>query len=340
MIRVDRQNVTIPDQLRTDINSLGKTETEKAKEFFSKRAKERAEATILGHPTEEKKNDKKKKDGEQVSFKFKAYSGGDVKSKLKKLFHDKCGYCEIDYGGAVSDIEHFRPKGAIEHEQQTEVNTHPDGYYWLAADWENLIYSCQHCNRGETHDQIDQVMAAPRRRVSGKQNFFPLSDEKQRLQPCDPVDAEEPYRLLLDPCRDDPRLHLEFLENGTVKPRLINNSPSQKGINSIRLYGLRRQPLVERRKQRATDLMYAIAKLKGALEALSVDLNNASKRAKVLEDLSYIRTSYLAPERPFLAMCRTLFIQHVDLRKITKDLRATRGKSAVATEANEVTQLK
>lgn len=334
MIRVDRRNVSIPDQLRTDIDSPGKAETEKAKKFFQQRAEARAEASALAVPMEEEKKGKKKKDGDEESFKFTAYSGGDVKPTLKKLFHDKCGYCEIDYGGAVSDIEHFRPKGALEHEPPTDVNTHPDGYYWLGADWDNLIYSCQHCNRGETHDQSDQVMAAPRRRVSGKRNFFPLLNEKQRLQPCDPIDAEEPYRLLLDPSRDDPRLHLEFREDGFVKARLIGNRPSRKGDESIRLYGLRRVPLLERRRRCATDLMYAIAKLNDALAALRADLHNASKRAKVCEDLSYIRTSYLAPERPFLAMCRTLFIRHVDLTTIAKDLRAARGRSAVATEAN------
>jgi uncharacterized protein (TIGR02646 family) len=332
MIRVDRRNVSIPDQLRTGNNSPGDTETEKAKKFFQQRAKARAKAAALAVPTEEEKKSKKKKDGDRESFKFKAYSGGDVKSTLKKLFHDKCGYCEIDYGGAVSDIEHFRPKGALEHEPPIEVNTHPDGYYWLGADWNNLIYSCQHCNRGETHDHSDQVMAAPSSRVSGKRNFFPLSDETQRLQPCDPVDAEEPYRLLLDPCRDAPGLHLEFLEDGLVKPRLIGERPSRKGSESIRLYGLRRLPLFERRSRRATDLMYTIAKLNDALAALRADLHNASKRAKVCEDLSYIRTSYLAPERPFLAMCRTLFIRHVDLTTIAEDLRAARGKSAVAAE--------
>jgi len=328
MIRVNRLNVFIPDRLRTDIKSLGKTETEEAKEFFQKRAEARAKAAALVLPMGEEKKGKKKKDETEVSFKFKAYSGGNVKLTLKKLFHDKCGYCEIDYGGAVSDIEHFRPKGALEHELPTEVNTHSDGYYWLGADWDNLIYSCQHCNRGETHDLIDQVMAAPRRRVSGKCNFFPLSDETQRLKPCDPVDAEEPYRLLLDPCRDDPRLHLEFQEDGFVKPRLIDDRPSKIGSASIRLYGLRRLPLLERRRDRATNLMYAIAKLNDALAALRGDLHNASKRAKVCKDLSYIRTSYLAPERPFLAMCRTLFIRHVNLKSIAKDLSAKHDAAA------------
>lgn len=325
MIKVDRRNVSIPHQLRLDIDSPGKTETVEARNFFQQRAEARAKAAALALPIHEKNKDKKRKDGNEASFKFKAYSGGDVKPTLKKLFHNKCGYCEIDYGGAVSDIEHFRPKGALEHELPTEVSTHPDGYYWLAADWENLIYSCQHCNRGETHYQSDQAMAAPKRRVSGKCNFFPLSDEKHRLQPCDAVDAEEPYRLLLDPCRDDPGLHLEFQETGFVKPVLIDNRPSKMGSMSIRLYGLRREPLLERRRIRATDLMYAIAKLNDAVAELRTDPHNVRKRAKVREDLSYIRKSYLAPERPFLAMCRTLFIRHVDLKTIAKDLRATQS---------------
>jgi len=44
---------------------------------------------------------------------FKVYSNTEVKEALLKLFFEKCAYCEIDYGGAALDVEHFRPKNAI-----------------------------------------------------------------------------------------------------------------------------------------------------------------------------------------------------------------------------------
>jgi hypothetical protein len=73
---------------------------------------------------------------------------------------------------------------------------HPDHYWWLAYSWDNLVFSCQACNRA-------------------KRNRFPVIG--QRLEPGDPSGAERP--LLLDPYgTDDPSGYLWFEDDGTVRP--------------------------------------------------------------------------------------------------------------------------
>jgi uncharacterized protein (TIGR02646 family) len=66
---------------------------------------------------------KAKKDAESK------YAHEDVKTTLKAMFHNKCGFCERkrDY----PHIEHFQPK-----------DTYPD----LCFDWKNLISACEVCN--------------------------------------------------------------------------------------------------------------------------------------------------------------------------------------------------
>jgi hypothetical protein len=104
------------------------------------------------------------------------------------------------------DIEHFRPKGEIE-------GAMPDskpGYYWLAADWDNLLLSCRNCNQKLTHT----IFGRADRVTMGKMNQFPLAPPGIYVRCHDHPNGimdEEPCRLLLDPCKDDPEKHLEYV---------------------------------------------------------------------------------------------------------------------------------
>ena len=73
------------------------------------------------------------------SFHFKIYKDATVKSALEKLFHGKCAYCETKYeANQPVDIEHYRPKSAY----MVDGKLTKPGYWWLAADWTNLLPSC------------------------------------------------------------------------------------------------------------------------------------------------------------------------------------------------------
>ncbi|MBZ4023491.1 hypothetical protein CKO11_13600 [Rhodobacter sp. TJ_12] len=213
------------------------------------------------------------------SFGFRVYKDEAAKLALERLFHGKCAYCESDYAAqAPVDIEHYRPKGGVEDD--------PDhfGYWWLAADWDNLLPSCIDCNRRryqhlptpETASLSDLQAASEPIWQSGKENAFPVfAGTRAYGTSADPFAesaAERPY--LLDPCRDDPAAHLRFLVDAADPFGLVLPAPlaphesdalplplagadmapdaapphvSARGAVSIQVYGLNRLGLVQAR---------------------------------------------------------------------------------------------
>jgi len=112
-----------------------------------------------------------------------------VKRRLKRDQHGKCGFCEAIFDANVAgDVEHYRPKGAVEAQGD---RIYP-GYYWLGYAWTNLSYACPDCNEYRKRDR------------------FPLFDEEARaLDHHGDIAAEQPF--LLDPYgARDPRAHIAF----------------------------------------------------------------------------------------------------------------------------------
>lgn len=160
----------------------------------------------------------------RTRFAFRAYKGDDIRHALETLFHGKCAYCEsrYDVSGPV-DIEHFRPKGGVEGDPD-----HP-GYWWLAADWVNLLPSCLDCNR-RRYQPTPRAFAslaggldACREKgfvavKSGKETCFPIAASGVRVatRP-DPNASGSAFAaeqaLLLDPCTADPRQHIRYYIN-------------------------------------------------------------------------------------------------------------------------------
>ena len=70
-----------------------------------------------------------------------AYNLPDVTERLRKDFFDKCYICEIK---PVSDPE-------VEHRLPHKGNTIPGRKY----DWDNLFWSCRHCNLVKTKAKYD-----------------------------------------------------------------------------------------------------------------------------------------------------------------------------------------
>ena len=165
-------------------------------------------------------------------FDFKVYKRKEVKEALKKMFYDKCAYCEasiepVTYG----DIEHFRPKSAYQQDS-LEPLVYP-GYYWLAMDWNNLLLACDKCNR------------------TYKKNFFPIVSESKRNKSHSDDLNEDP--LLLNPCDEDfePSNHICFRESGEV---YSPEGEGSKGYVSIETYGLYNKILTEKRRELAVEI--------------------------------------------------------------------------------------
>ncbi|MEN5200396.1 hypothetical protein ABE525_14330 [Pseudomonas wadenswilerensis] len=236
-------------------------------------------------------------------FEFSVYKDPEIVEALRVLFHKKCAYCEFNYAaGGPEDIEHFRPKGAV----VINGKMSKPGYYWLAADWDNLLPSCIDCNRKRGKTFADDSTG-----MSGKANLFPVVNEMLRWR--DHAAQKNEIELLLNPCVDDPEQHLEFLAKGLVRPRTIqidaNLVPSPKGQVSIEVYGLLRRDLVEQRQLKEKRVKAALERALKAIEMMRQADNPALKQdlkehaRQLLEDAR----SHLAPNEPFLAVARTIF---------------------------------
>jgi len=206
--------------------------------------------------------------GKREAFTFATYRKDDVKRRLEALFHGKCAYCESFYGAqAPVDVEHYRPKGAVEGAD------HP-GYWWVAMQWENLLPSCLDCNRRrrqQTPVAVGDLKVLFEQMSTGKKDAFPIAG--QRAAP-EAADFSGEQALLLDPTRDQPGDHLVFhLSEGHAaglvypKPAPAGAGPalvadddheglaagaagaqvSVRGAVSIQVYGLNRMKLVQER---------------------------------------------------------------------------------------------
>lgn len=145
------------------------------------------------------------------------------------------------------------------------------GYYWLAYDWKNLLFSCQICNQRY------------------KKNLFPLRDDTRRaVSHHDDIGDEEP--LFINPALVDPVPHISFREE---VPYAVGGSPS--GAASIAQLGLDRAELDERRRDRLNLLLA----LKNALVALPEESLGAEARA-ILDEAVLDSAEYASMARAAL----------------------------------------
>ena len=262
----------------------------------SKGGKERAKA--IAHHADPANNDPA--DPKKHFKAFSAYRGDDVKAALHAAFNGKCAYCESRYATTQPmDVEHYRPKGGY----MVGDDLHQPGYYWLAATWENLLPSCIDCNRSRTQDFPDRASGA-----SGKANQFPIANEAHRATA--PEAERDEDRLLLHPCRDFPELHLEFIEEGVVRPGLTpSGRVREKGEASIDVYGLQRIGLVEARRDRQVlirSLMRRITVLARLADQFAAEPEIADALAGVIEeDVTDLRR-FMQDREPYAAMARQM----------------------------------
>ena len=239
------------------------------------------------------------------SFAFRVYKDTELAEALERVFGPKCAYCESRFAHVTpKDIEHFRPKSEIDTGQASLA----PGYYWLAADWDNLLVSCPDCNRGRRF----QVPGQPKRIRLGKSTQFPLSKEGGRVRsPAEKLAAEETLRMLINPCKDQPERHLTFDEGGLVLARVDRRGrPSPKGVASITVYALQRKDLVEERRVTLNQLRTAVEELllevqdrnelmKQGITGVLLD-NNARKIQRIKQRLLEL----FRPEAPYLGLLR------------------------------------
>jgi hypothetical protein len=283
-VRAIERKGTTPQGLSATDKS-GKTELERAIQFFKAWKPKPSKPKAKKPKGAKKPKTPKAAKAANGSFEFKAYKSADVKLLLESLFSGKCAYCESFYSEtAPVDIEHFRPKGAIEGEPD-----HP-GYWWLAMDWDNLLPSCIDCNRKRkqiTPKVTDNLLALmtdehERRKATvmntGKKDTFPVAGPRAKDY-AKPAELAAEQAFLLNPCIDKPDEHLDFLVDPNLPISLVvprgkdgvaggaaalpaagarvaapavladanTRKLSTRGAISIQVYGLNRLALVQSR---------------------------------------------------------------------------------------------
>ena len=159
-------------------------------------------------------------------FKGDVYAHDSVKEQMMEDQHRKCSYCEQFKNEDFGCVEHYRPKGGYDLGSGTPLQQ--PGYYWLAYDWQNLLFSCSECN------------------TSYKRNHFPLVNENARDIEHRDITNEEP--AIINPVTTDPGDHIEFSEF-IIRPKMVDGQESIQGKTTIGVFRLNdRKDLKERRR--------------------------------------------------------------------------------------------
>jgi len=159
---------------------------------------------------------------------FKPYwLNKNIREPLWNLHNGKCCYCERKrWIKRESDIEHYRPKAEV-----TGEDNHP-GYWWLAYEWTNYLFSCKPCN--EDH----------------KRNHFPLLPGSSRAAgPNGSLSAERP--VLLNPIDDEPEscISYDWWTGGGLFVKALGYDDDDRGSETIKILGLNDDHLMKERAE-------------------------------------------------------------------------------------------
>ena len=207
----------------------------------------------------------------EFEFEPKIYGHEVVKMALVAMHHGKCCYCEsFVRHTSPGTIDHYRPKAASQ--QRVGDPLIRPGYYWLAYDWDNLLFSCPECNQ------------------TYKRNQFPLRDAAQRaLSHLDSLAVED--ALLIDPSKENPVEFISFREEFAFP--LEDNL---RGHTTIEMLGLNdRIDLVERRREK----IQVLRALQGVV-TLIPQSQEASDAQQILNKAKLDSGEFAAMSRAFL----------------------------------------
>ena len=218
------------------------------------------------------------------------------RKELERLFHKKCGYCELKYkAGLTGEVEHYRPKGRILTGGKQRIWP---GYYWLAATWTNLVPVCSMCNKLNVVDDLTDGTE----RTTGKGERFPSPTSRCARRPKRIARSKDP--LLLDPCVHNPDDHLTFVER--EGHRALLSGQTDKGRHTVEILGLNRGDLVEGRLER----LLAMEALMNDIQAAHGRLARAATELDREEAIAEIRTkrdklvAFQKDDQEFAALAR------------------------------------
>jgi uncharacterized protein (TIGR02646 family) len=156
------------------------------------------------------------------------YAARDVKQQVRADQHQKCAYCETCFvHSSPGDVEHYRPKAG--YRQTATGCVQGPGYYWLAYDWQNLLFACEDCNRAR------------------KRQLFPLANDPTGRARTHHDSLAQEAPLLVNPATVDPAAHLTFAEE-------VAKALTPEGRATIAACALNRVALLADRRERLRHL--------------------------------------------------------------------------------------
>jgi len=219
---------------------------------------------------------------EKMTFDNDIYGHPDIKAKLIKTQYGKCAFCESNIiSVAYGDIEHFRPKGGIK--QNTKSRMINPGYYWLAYDWNNLMFACGICNQ------------------MYKKNLFPLRNPEVRAlnhTQFDRIKREKPF--FINPIKENPRLLIQF--RGATAIGIDKNHRGKKTIEALGLNRKGNDGISDLYEMRLN--LYSIAELHYRIATSSP---NGLINQGIIDDSKKLIQEMRSSKRQYSAMIRDNF---------------------------------
>lgn len=148
-----------------------------------------------------------------TDFDRSIYCSDETRTRLWRMQHFKCCFCERTYETKHSTVEHFRPKTEASDDIRNRGNKRP-GYWWLAYEFENLYFCCKNCN-------------------TPKATFFPLAPGTLPLRPPELPSVSTERALLLNPGFDDPEPHIEWRWSSR-RQAYVPVGTTDEGRNTVR----------------------------------------------------------------------------------------------------------
>lgn len=214
----------------------------------------------------------------KIEFDSSLYGHDDIKTTLIESQFDKCCFCEAKVSHvAYGDVEHFRPKAAYRQEKGDTLKR--PGYFWLAYDWDNLLFSCQLCNQRY------------------KENLFPLYDTRTRItKPTQDWKTEQ--SIFIHPVFEDPEIHITFV-NGDVKAKTV------RGYKTLKALGLDRIKLTDRRSEQLEPIQSLIN-----IYNIYPDIEPYKTQAK--NEILKMAPKILSPQSEYSSMFKANFKDFID----------------------------
>ncbi len=160
------------------------------------------------------------------------------------------------------------------------------GYFWLANDWDNFMFSCQICNQ------------------RFKQNYFPLKNPMERAV-FNNRNIKNEKALLINPTTEDPENYITFR-----KAFIKTKNKSTKGTISIKLFGLKRHELWEKR-----NTIYKL--ISTLINSIKKNPNNSEAIKKLLKDEYFnSKNEYFNSKNEYFGMIKANFKNHLKNLKL------------------------